>query len=345
VRQFENDLAHFLSSQDAVAVSSGTAALHLALRLAAVGSGDLVVVPTVTFAATAFAVQYLGAVPVLVDVDEDLNLDPATLETALCTLSKRGTPLKACVPVDMYGYPANYKEITPILEHYKVTLVQDAAESLGSLRDGFQAGTQGIAGAISFNGNKIMTTGGGGAVSLRDHEDAVLVRKWCNQSRESVKWYQHHELGYNYRMSSVSAAIGSSQLASLPTKIAGRRRVRSQYAENLNGKAGLKVPMDATNVTSNAWLTRVQLDTHASLPSISSLIQGLADFGVEARYSWKPLHRQPHFADCPAFLTGAADASFASNLLMPSTEILTVEDIECISDLLLKQVSKGSPLN
>lgn len=327
---FEDDICAFTGVRLAVALSSGSAALHLALLALGVGPGDEVVVPTLTFGATAFAVTYTGARPVFVDVEEQSwGLDPDLLGSVL---SDRSRNIAAVIPVDLFGRPADYDRILPVAATYGVPVLVDAAESLGATHQGRPAGTMGQAGIYSFNGNKIMTTSGGGMLVSEDEELVEKARFWSTQAREPLPWYEHHDIGYNYRLSNILAALGRAQLARLPEMISRRRQIRSMYTEVLSTVEGVVVTPDPPWGTGNSWLTTVTFDRHA-LPQASTQVrETLQSRDIESRPIWKPMHQQPVFRDNDAYLSGVADRVFTEGLCLPSGAGLSDSDVTRVLD-------------
>lgn len=314
---FEADIANFCGGSEAVALSSGTAALHLGLLGLGVGPGDDVVVPTLTFGATAFAVTYVGARPVLIDSEAtSWNLDPDLLADYLDGAHKAGRLPTAVIPVDLFGRAADYDRILPICEQYQIPVLVDSAESLGARHGAAATGTMGAAGVFSFNGNKIMTTSGGGMLVTSNVGLAQRARYLATQARQPAAWYEHTEVGFNYRMSNLLAALGRAQLRRLPAIIARRREIRDLYAQHLDGVYGTRVMGDPPWGRSNAWLTTLLLDPDGPAPG--AVIAALAAEGIEARHVWKPMHRQPVFSDNPIIGGDVADDVFARGLCLPS---------------------------
>lgn len=333
--QFELEVASFAGVSHAVALSSGTAALHLGLRFLGVGPGDRVLVPTVTFGATAFAVTYLGAVPVFVDVDASGNMDPAVAERALRVLRQEGDRVAAAVPVDLYGTPADYDSLLPLFIAAGVPVLEDAAESLGAKAGDYCCGALGRAGVFSFNGNKLITTSGGGMLVTNDGALAERVRFWSTQSREPFPWYEHNEIGFNYRLSNILAAFGRSAFRRVDSEVAKRRQIREWYRERLEGVPGLVVQSDPPWGRSNAWLTVVQFCSSLHVDAPTRVRELLESHNVESRPVWKPMHQQPVFRNNPAFLTGRADKFFSNGLCLPSGSNLTERDIDRVSQLVI----------
>lgn len=325
---FEQEVAQFCGVPYAAGLSSGTAAIHLALKYLGVAAGDCVLVPTMTFGATAFAVTYLGAEPVFLDVDESWNLDPGLIERAVANLRKQGRRLTAAVPVDLYGTMANYEALVPQFDAFGIPMLEDAAEALGARSPRGAAGSMGDAAVLSFNGNKLITTSGGGMLLTQDEEMARLVRFWSTQSREDQPWYEHREIGYNYRLSNLLAALGRSQLRRADQEVQSRRTIREWYRSRLDDLKGVAVQTDHKHSTSNAWLTvvRIAQDRHRNGPT--RVRECLARHNIEARPVWKPLHQQPVFKDSTTFLTGAADNLFKEGLCLPSSTRMTEADVD-----------------
>ncbi|ATO13942.1 pyridoxal-5'-phosphate-dependent protein [Micromonospora sp. WMMA2032] len=318
VTAFEREMAERAGSAHAVAVSSGTAALHLALLALGVGTGHVVVVPTMTFVATANAVVYTGAEPVFVDSEPGTgNLDPELLGDLLDTLQAEGRSVGAVMAVDLFGACADYTRLTQVCDAAGVPLVEDAAESLGSAHRGRPAGSFGHAGIFSFNGNKIITTSGGGMLLSDDGDLVDRCRHLATQARQPVAHYEHHEVGYNYRLSNLLAALGRAQLARLDEMTSRRRQLRERYAKLFAAVPGVRL-LGEGDLESNCWLTCVVVDPDRSSWVAADLAAELSRADVETRPLWKPMHRQPVFAETRAALTGVADRLFANGLALPS---------------------------
>jgi dTDP-4-amino-4,6-dideoxygalactose transaminase len=329
VEAFEAALAARCGRRHAVALSSGTAALHLALLEAGAGPGAVVVVPTLTFAATANAVVYTGARPVFVDCEaESGNLDPDLLHEALVRLRTEGADVAAVVPVDLLGRCADYRRLLPLCESLGVPVVSDAAESLGSAHAGRPAGSFGLTAALSFNGNKVMTTSGGGMLLTDDARTADRVRYLSTQARQPTVHYEHTEVGYNYRLSNVLAALGLAQLERLEEMIGRRRALRERYAQLFAGRPGVRLFQRPGDDDDNCWLTAVVVDPAAAGWSVAELGKALEAADVESRPLWKPMHQQPVFAGARSFLSGAADTLFATGLALPSGSALTGDQVD-----------------
>ena len=332
--QFEEQMAAYLGVAHAVGLSSGTAAIHLGLKYLGVLPGDVVLVPTLTFGATAFAVSYLGAEPVFVDADDSWNMDPAQTRLALESFARDGRRVGAVLPVDLYGSPANYGELLPLFSEFDVPVFEDAAEGLGGAYGEQKLGSHGLGAALSFNGNKILTTSGGGMLVTNDGEFADKVRFWASQSREDFPWYEHEEIGYNYRLSNILAALGRSQLERIDQTVARRRELRELYRVGLAGLEGVHVQEDPSWGRSNAWLSVVTFDLglHPDAPTRVRLT--LEDRNIESRPIWKPMHQQPVFSGARSFLSGKADAVHLLGLCLPSGPGITDSDLDEICSVI-----------
>jgi len=331
VDAFEAEIAERVGVAAALALSSGTAALHLALLALGVGPGTVVPVSTMTFAASANAIVYTGARPVFVDsLEEDGNVDPDLLISAVDSLRNGGERVSAVMTVDLFGRCASYGEISAELETREIPLVEDAAEALGARLDGDGAGSFGRAAALSFNGNKIMTTSGGGMLLSNDVELIAQARYLSTQARQPAPWYEHTHIGYNYRLSNILAALGRAQLARLDSMIARRREIRSQYAAGLADAPGVRLlgPTAARpDDDDNCWLTTIVIDSQESPVSADAVVKALNGEDIEARHLWKPMHAQPVFADERSFITGVSDRLFARGVTLPSGSSLSNDDI------------------
>jgi dTDP-4-amino-4,6-dideoxygalactose transaminase len=326
---FEADLAAFVGWPGVVAMSSGTAALHLALLVNGVRPGDEVVVSTFTFAATANAVTYLGATPRVVDSDAATwNMNPALLADELESRRAAGRLPAAVVVVDLYGQCADYDAIAPLCEEYGVPRIEDAAEALGASYKGRSAGTLGQCGVFSFNGNKIMTTSGGGAFVSPDPAVADRVRYLATQAREPTVHYEHTEVGFNYRLSNLLAALGRAQLERLPAMSARRLAINEFYRRTLEGAPGLSF-MPVVGGW-NGWLTCVTFADPARRDAAQSALD-TAD--IESRPLWKPMHLQPVFAGAPARVDGTSEHLFTHGLCLPSGSALTDARVERVASV------------
>ena len=334
VDAFEREFAEIVGAPHAVAVSSGTAALHLALILAGVGPGDEVLVSTLTFVASVNPIVYVGATPVFIDSERrSWNMDPELLESALDERARVGRPPKAVVLVHLYGQSADLDPIVAACDRHGVTLIEDAAEALGTSYRGRAPGTLGAVGVFSFNGNKIITTGGGGMLTTPSHDLALHARKLATQARDPAPHYQHSEIGFNYRLSNVLAAIGRGQLHALEARVAARRHNFAFYAEALRDIPGIEFMPEASWGRHTRWLTTLTIDPHAFGVDRETMREHLDAAGIEARPVWKPMHLQPLYADSPAVGRGVADDLFARGLCLPSGSNLSEADLVRVVDV------------
>ncbi|MCW3464673.1 DegT/DnrJ/EryC1/StrS family aminotransferase [Chitinophaga nivalis] len=331
---FEQDLSDFTGSKHVAVLSSGTAALHLALILAGVDKGDEVICQSMTFSASANPIAYLGGVPVFVDSEADTwNMDPALLEKAIKDRLAAGKKPKAIIPVHLYGMPAKMKEILAIAQEYDIPVIEDAAEALGSTYDGKACGTFGKYGILSFNGNKIITTSGGGALISDDEAAVQKTRFLATQARDPAPHYQHSHIGYNYRMSNVCAAIGRGQMQVLNDRVAQRRANFNFYVEELAGLPGLTFVKELPGSFSNRWLTTVLIDPEKSGGVTRESVRlTLEKDNIESRPLWKPMHQQPVFEQAPAYLNGVSEKLFADGLCLPSGSNLQQEQLILIAE-------------
>lgn len=331
---FEHDLGRVSGREHAVALASGTAALHLALIVLGVRPGDDVFVPTLTFVASANAVRYVGAQPVFLDSEtQSWNLDPDLLDEELERRHRAGRLPAAVIAVDLYGQCADYERIAAACARHDVALVEDAAEALGASHRLGPAGSFGRVGVFSFNGNKIITTSGGGMFVTDDAALADRVRHLATQAREPVLHYEHVDLGFNYRMSNLLAALGRAQVATLPDRIRRRGGIEQRYRDALGGLAGVEFLPRAPWGTSNHWMTCLMIDAEVAAASRDDVIAALGGADVEARPTWKPMHRQPLYHDAPAIVTGVADRVFARGVCLPSGSGLQASEQERVIDI------------
>ena len=319
---FERDLSEWTGRDHVVALSSGSSALHLALMLLGVGPLDEVIVPTLTFAATANAVHYVGASPVFIDSEPlTMNIDPNLLADELRECARRNRLPKAVLAVDLFGQAARYEEIEKICTEFEVALVEDAAQSLGASRGGRPCGSFGDLAALSFNGNKVATTSGGGAIVSDDKDLIDRARYLATQARQPVAHYEHIDIGYNYRLSNLLAAVGRGQLVWLRERLARRKEIRERYLTALESCSAVEVsPIDPMN-DSNCWLTTITIDPGSGTPERVRL--ALERENIESRRIWKPMHRQPVFQNCRSVLNGTADGLFDVGLSLPSGSAMT----------------------
>lgn len=340
VNGFEADLQSFTGAVHAAALSSGTAALHLALILLGVASGDEVICQSFTFSASANPIVYQGATPVFVDSEKDTwNMNPEYLEAAIADRMARGKKPKAIIAVDLYGMPAKMLEISEIANRYDIPLIEDAAEALGSHIEGKMCGTFGKLNILSFNGNKIITTSGGGALLSEDGELVARARFLATQARDNAPHYQHSQIGYNYRMSNVVAAIGRGQMHVLPGRVNKRRENFERYSKlfgeiNQRGYA-VKLLPEPAGFFSNRWLTTVTIDPDKNNGiTREDLRLAFEADNIESRPLWKPMHLQPVFADAPFYGDGTSEELFEQGLCMPSGSNLENQDWKRIETIL-----------
>ncbi|MFN8224699.1 MAG: aminotransferase class I/II-fold pyridoxal phosphate-dependent enzyme [Gaiellales bacterium] len=326
VDAFERELAAKAGVEHALALSSGTAALHLALVVLGIGPGDEVMCSSLTFAASANAIVYTGASPVFVDCDESWTIDPRLLDEAIAERKAAGACVGAVIAVDLYGECCDYDAVRDVCAKHDVTLIQDAAESLGSSYKGAPAGGQGRLAAFSFNGNKIITTSGGGMLVSADRDLVEHARKLSTQAREPAPHYEHTELGFNYRMSNLLAAVGRAQLEVLPERVARRRELRDRYWEQLAPLPGVTFMPESRDVIGNAWLTCILVDPAVAGADREAIRLALEGEDIESRPLWKPMHLQPFFAGRPIFGGGVSARLFAHGLCLPSGSALDERD-------------------
>jgi len=329
VDAFGSEFAERVGAAHAVALSSGTAALHLVLVMLGVRPGQDVLVPSFTFIATAAAAHYQGARPVFVDSSPTTwNIDPELLASELDARARRADLPAAVVAVDLYGQSADYDELQPICERYEVPLVEDAAEALGATYRGRSTGTFGVAGVFSFNGNKIITTSGGGMLVTESEEMATRARHLATQAREPFVHYEHERIGFNYRLSNLLAALGRAQLAGLAARMARRRQINHEYRTALGGLPGIEFMPQASYGETNCWLTCIVVDPHAFGADREEMRLALEAQDIESRPLWKPLHLQPVFAHNPVVGGEVCAGLFARGLCLPSGSSLTASDLD-----------------
>ncbi|MCA0755388.1 aminotransferase class I/II-fold pyridoxal phosphate-dependent enzyme [Paenibacillus sp. N4] len=340
---FERAVAAYAGTADAVAVSSGTAAIHLALRLLEVGSGDVVFCSSFTFVASANPIRYCGAEPVFIDSEPDTwNMSPDALGKALSAAALEGKLPKAVVVVHLYGQLAKMDEINALCGQYGVPVVEDAAESLGSTYKGKQSGGLGKFGVFSFNGNKIITTSGGGMLVSDDKALLGKARFLATQARDAAPHYQHSSMGYNYRMSNLLAGVGRAQLEVLEERVAARRAIFDTYKQALSGRDGIFFMPALEDSRPNRWLTAITVDEQLTGVTIPALLGALTDANIEARPLWKPLHLQPLFEGARFYAHGdgqpCCERLFNSGICLPSgsgmTAVEQVRVIDCINNVL-----------
>lgn len=377
VNGFEKDLEDFVSAKRVVALASGTAAVHLALIACGVGQGDEVIVQSFTFCASSHPVTYLGATPVFVDSEpETWNIDPDLLEEAIKDrIAKTGKKPKAIVPVALYGMPYRIDRIMEIANRYEIPVIEDAAEGMGSRYNGQVLGTFGKYGVLSFNGNKMITTSGGGALITPDEDSWREIMMYATQYRESYPYYQHEKIGYNYRMSNICAGIGRGQMTVLEEHIAHHQHVQALYEDLLADVPGITVHKQPTSgeYDSNYWLCTITIDEdvkvkgqeHAYKAIVTGAVGGAAGVihaassavtdcqpndnvealrvaldqaGIEARPVWKPMHKQPVYKDAPAYVNGVSEAIFKVGMCLPAGPCVSDEDVKYIVETIKANV-------
>lgn len=324
VERFEREICERTGVAGALALASGTAALHLALLAEGAGPGTVVVLPSMTFAASANAVLYTGAEPVFVDSGSDANVDVDLLLAAVDTLQSEGRTVACVLSVDLFGRCVDYTRLSVGLDERRVALVEDAAEALGASHHGRPAGSFGHSAALSFNGNKIMTTSGGGMLLSDDLELLDHARYLSTQARQPFPWYEHTEMGFNYRMSNILAALGVGQLSRLDEMMARRRRHRERYRAAFSDLHGVRLLSDdaaadtgqGSDIEENCWLTCIVV--HPDVARADSVVSALSDREIEARHLWKPMHLQPLYADARTFTNGTSEQLFAGGVTLPS---------------------------
>jgi len=343
VDKFEKDIAHYLSVDSCAALSSGTAAIHLALIVLGVKPGDEVICSSFTFSASANPIVYLGATPVFVDSEsETWNMDPVLLEEAIVDRIKVGKKPKAIIIVHLYGMPAKINEIKAIADRYDILIIEDAAEAIGSEYNKKKCGSFGDISILSFNGNKIITTSGGGALVSDNKEYVDHARFLSTQAADKAVHYQHSQIGYNYRMSNICAGIGLGQLEVLESRVASRRKVFSRYFEALSEIDGIKFNLEPNNeYKSNRWLTTIVIEPDLIDGTTREDIRlGLEKENIESRPLWKPLHIQPVFLSCPSYINDVSYNLFVNGLCLPSGSNLTDDDLNRVIECVLKIVKK-----
>jgi dTDP-4-amino-4,6-dideoxygalactose transaminase len=333
---FEMDIQRFTGSKHAAALSSGTAALHLALILADVKQGDYVICQSMTFSASANPIAYLGATPVFIDSETDTwNMDPELLKAAILDLAKKSIKPKAIIPVHLYGMPAKLDQIISIGEKYEIPVIEDAAESLGSTYKSRATGTFGKMGILSFNGNKIITTSGGGAL-ISDCQPLIeKARFLATQARDNAPHYQHTQIGYNYRLSNILAGIGRGQMEVLTERVEQRRSINQWYRDLLLGIEGVQFQSEPNKkYFSNFWLTAVTVDPEKTGVTQEEVRKKLLTDNIESRPLWKPMHLQPVFQSAPFYGNGSSELLFNQGLCLPSGSNLTSEEKSRIKESL-----------
>jgi len=328
---FEQDLSEFVGVPYVAALASGTAAIHLALINLEVGRDDWVICSSFTFAASAYPISYLGAEPIFIDSEaESWNMDPVLLEQALLDCQKKGKMPKAIILVHLYGMPAKLDEILKIANQYQIPIVEDAAEGLGSNYKGKMLGSFGEMSVLSFNGNKIITTSGGGALLSKNEEYISNSRFLATQARDPAPHYQHSKVGFNYRMSNICAGIGRGQLQVIEDRVKKRRENYEFYEQQLSQVEGIVFLPEPEGFYSNRWLTCIQIDSKKTGITPEDIRLELEASNIETRPLWKPMHLQPLYKDCKSWQNGISDQLFENGLCLPSGSNLTNADLERI---------------
>lgn len=350
VDAFEKEIAAYTGVNDAAAVSSGTAAIHLALSLLGVEQGDTVFCSTLTFIASANPILYLGAEPVFIDSEpETWNMSPQALDKAFREAALKGKLPKAVIVVNLYGQSAMMDELTALCDQYEVPMIEDAAESLGSSYKGKASGSFGRFGIFSFNGNKIITTSGGGMLVSNDTAAIHKAKFLATQARDPAPHYQHSKIGYNYRMSNVLAGIGRAQLKVLEERVEARRAIFERYQHELSTITGIQFMPELSGTFSNRWLTAMTIEPKEAAITVGELIEVLAAENIEARPVWKPLHMQPLFKNVKYFShnekESISEQLFAKGICLPSGSIMEELDqtrvINCIKNFMtVKEVER-----
>ncbi|HEV8297181.1 MAG TPA: aminotransferase class I/II-fold pyridoxal phosphate-dependent enzyme [Acidimicrobiales bacterium] len=336
VDAFEAELAARVGVPYAAALSSGTAALHLALLILGVGPGDDVLVPSFTFAATAYAVAYVGARPVFVDSETcSWNMDPHLVAAELDRRAAAGQLPAAVIAVDLYGQCADYEQLGAACRSYDVPLIEDSAEALGATYHGQPAGGFGAIGVFSFNGNKIITCGGGGMLVAENEAHVVRARYLATQARDPAPHYQHSETGYNYRLSNLLAAVGRGQLRDLDAKVARRRAINRRYREHLEAIAGIDFLPVSPQGQPTHWLTCITIDPAQFGVDREDVRLRLEAADIESRPTWKPMHLQPVFAGCPAIGGALSARIFDRGLCLPSGSAMADADVDRVAAIVL----------
>ncbi|WP_100627454.1 DegT/DnrJ/EryC1/StrS family aminotransferase [Algoriphagus formosus] len=341
IDSFEEKFSNKLSSHEIVALNSGTSSLHLSMVLLGIGKGDEVICQTFTFCASANPIIYLGATPVFVDSEpETWNISPELLEDAILDRIANGKKPKAIVIVHLFGMPAKIQEIMSIASRYQIPIIEDAAEAVGSTYRGDYCGTFGDVGIYSFNGNKILSAGGGGALVSSKINLIQRAKYLSTQAREDLPYYQHLEIGFNYRMNNLCASVALAQLEQLDEFVEKRREINANYRKLLEGFVGISFQPEANESKSNFWLTAILIDEEVTGFSNDQVRVALMKNDIETRFLWKPLHLQPVFKEIKYFGGNVAKSFFHKGICLPSSVNLTFEDQERIVDIFKKELAK-----
>jgi dTDP-4-amino-4,6-dideoxygalactose transaminase len=343
ITKFEQKLSKRLKTHEAVALNSGTSALHLALAILGVEAGDEVICQSFTFCASANPIIYLGATPIFVDSELDSwNVCPEILEDAILGRIAKGKKPKAIVLVHLFGMPAKIEALLEISTKYKIPIIEDAAEAVGSTYKNVSCGAFGDIGIYSFNGNKIITTGGGGALISSNATIIQRARYLSTQAREDLPYYQHLEIGFNYKMNNLAASIGLAQLEQLEEFVSKRRKINANYKKLLGSFEGITFQKDSENSKSNFWLTALLIDNKITGFTSDRLRVVLKKRGIESRFLWKPLHMQPVFSGIPFYGGNNSEQMFKKGLCLPSSVNLTLKDQEKIVEVIAQELVKAS---
>jgi len=341
VDEFENEMCNYLGATHAAALSSGTAAIHLALIFLGVKSGDEVICQSFTFSASANPIVYQQATPIFIDSEKETwNLDPHLLEDAINVGIKRGKRPKAVIAVHLYGQSCKIDEIISICKKYEIPLIEDAAEALGSESNGKKLGTFGDFGILSFNGNKIITTSGGGML-ISENEELIKKAKFLStQARDDAPHYEHSQIGYNYRMSNVLAGIGRGQLEVIEDRVQRKREIFEYYKNQLSGIPGILFQPEIENTKSNKWLTAITIDPEIAGTNREEVRLAFEEENIDSRPLWKPMHLQPIFKDAPSYLNGISEKLFCDGLCLPSGTNLNDDELEYICKIIKNEFKK-----
>ena len=349
VDAFEKETAAYAGVKSALALSSGSAAIHLGLRLLGVQTGDIVFCSTLTFIASVAPAMYQNAVPVFIDSDEETwNMSPIALQKAFDDAEKSGRMPKCVIVAELYGQPPKIDEIQKICAKYNVPILEDSAEALGATYDGKKCGSFGKVGVYSYNGNKIITTSGGGMLLSDDEAYIEKARFWSTQARDNAPWYEHTEIGYNYRMSNILAAIGRGQMLHLEERIDRRRAIYQKYKQELEKIPGVKLMPETPNCRSIQWLTAITVDKETTGKTFMDVINYLNDMNIESRPVWKPMHLQPYFKerDTKYFSHGegvngsVSDRLFNTGICLPSASAMTDSEQEYVIEIIKEAVTR-----
>jgi len=341
VNAFEQEMSAYLNVPHAAALSSGTAAIHLALILSGVKEGDDVLCQSFTFCGSANPIVYQKANPIFIDSEPDSwNMDPALLEQAIKDGLKKGKKPGAVIAVHLYGQPAKLDEITSLCRQYEIPFIEDAAEALGSAYRGRKTGTFGDFGILSFNGNKIITTSGGGMLVGHDEKAIARARFLATQARDDAPHYEHSQIGFNYRLSNLLAAVGRGQLRVLDKRVQRKREIFAYYRQRLGKIAGIAFQPELAGSFTNRWLTAITINPKVTGVTREDIRLALEAENIESRPLWKPMHLQPVYGEAQAYVNGVAEALFKDGLCLPSGTAMTDNDLDRICTIIEKTLQK-----